>query len=214
MTETPKNPDGSDVEINVQPADPPEKEPKQPEGEKDKKGFDPVQTAHVIARQDPEVIKATLGILAGKLPPDLYGEDELPTPPPPPADDKGEKKEGHDQYAERIAELERQNWINEAVIDWKLSNEHKQFITGKSKNAIRTSAYKLAEMLKEKGNNKPDEDVPPPPPPGENVEPPKSETPDKPLPKYEGYTTQPSVEECEKALAEGLAEKDWFGGKK
>lgn len=206
MTHNDNTPDPSVIDV-------PPDDPKTPEPADDPKpkgaGFSAVGTANVIARQTDEEVMATIDVLARKRP-DLFKSEDDDAPPPPPANDKKVDDPKPDTQADaRIAKLERENWTNAALLEYGLKPEHKQFIKGATENSVRTSAYNLSKMLKEKAPAESvtgtGDDGPAPPP----LETPPETPKDDAIPVYTGVTSTPSVEECQKAINETIHEQPW-----
>jgi len=196
------------TQIDV-PIDPPK--PDTPPAPDKPKTYDPIATAHVLARQDPVAIEATLAKMV-TLDPEKFAwmTDQPDAPPaPPPATPKPDAQPA-DASAARLDALERKSLVSEAMLEYGLKPEHRQFITGTTPNAIKRSAYNLNELLGSNGQPaKPAGTDVPPPPPGENPPAPTGETTDDAIPVYSGTQGTPSVEECARALDEILPTKGW-----
>jgi len=131
-----------------------------PEPSKDKRGFDPVATANVMARQDKQTIEDTLGLLASKNPHGIFDAEPLkPADPKPPAQPTG-PDEATKQLASEVYGLKVDNWTKDALMEFGLKPGDAKFLTGKNKQEIRASAQEFSERLKPFAAPQPSETIP------------------------------------------------------
>lgn len=112
------------------------------------KDFDPVKTAYSLARQPDSVIQETIDILALRKP-DLFKMEE-PAPPEKKDEggDKGDPKPDlNSEVMNKIHNLERQNWVKDAILDNELGKDDAAFLTGTTQAGINAQAKLLKDRI-------------------------------------------------------------------